>query len=171
MVTESILRLAVRMKLEGIVRTGACTGSDVQKLHVMLSVAEALEEPEAEGQMRIAALAADDPEGIFALPDFADLSQRLDALGGGGDALRKRLRLPSAATSEPLRQARGLVVLGAARSNVMALAALETGLDTDAFANACRQDVADGFHGRMVATVAEATIANAIFPVQTEVGR
>lgn len=162
-------RLAVERGCEGVVLAGARDGAEVQKIDVILSAAEAVAGSPL-GGTAIVALAGDHPSGVMALASFAGKSSRLLALGGGGEALRRALRLESLSAG-PVRQARGLLALAAAQAGVAALAGAEPGLSPDAFEAACRRDRADGFAGKLVATPEEAAVANAVFADQGAGGR
>lgn len=158
--TDSV-REAAECGLAGIVLGKAREGADLQRLDVMLSAAEALS-GQPVGGMGIVALAADHPAGVLALSGFAGKSPRLVALGGGGDTLRHALGLADR-EAEPLRQARGLLVLAAAMAGVPALAGAEAGLARGDFATLCRRDRDQGFRGKFVTSEEEARIVNAIF--------
>lgn len=153
-------RLAVETGLGGVILPGPCRGADVQRLDVMLSAAEAVA-GRAVGEMRIVALATDHPAGVLALDSFSGKSPRLLALGGAGRRLAAALSLEDPA-AEPIRQARGLLVLAAAAAGVAALADSQSGPDFEA---ACHRDRADGFSGKIATTADEAAVINAVFRV------
>lgn len=159
--TADSIRRAAASGLAGIVLGNAREGADLQRVDVLLSAAEALSGRPV-GGMGIVARAADHPAGVLALSSFADKSPRLVALGGGGDTLRHALGLASR-EAEPLRQARGLLVLAAAAAGVPALAGAEAGLAPEDFEALCRRDRDQGFHGKFVTSDEEARIVNAVF--------
>ena len=163
------LQRATDAGLGGILLEGPCDGTDIQKVDVLLSVAEAMAGRPV-GAASIIALAGEHPQSVPMPGDLKARSTRLIGIGGPGHGLRAALSLPSL-DAEPILQARGLTVLSAAAAGLAAIAALEPGLTETAFEAACRKDRADGFAGKLVATVTEAAIANRVFAGHSTNGR
>lgn len=165
----ALLQEAASRGVHGLLLADAACGADAQRLDVLLSVAEAVAETVV-GQMRIAALPGNFPAGVAGLESFAGKSARLFALGGAGEALQRELLLEST-ESEPVRQARGRLVLAAAQAGVAALADASPFVSEDAFLSACQRDRADGFRAKLVRDAREAAIANRVFATQGAAGR
>lgn len=145
--SEADLDGVVAPGLAGIFLEGCEGRADVQQLATRLAVREtALGLPE--GCLRIVALAAQTPAGVFSLGDYRGASLRLTALAldetslPGGDAARG--------------VARALLALGAAAAGVPALLATPGAGDGD-FEAACRAASREGFSGVMTPRAGEIT--------------
>ncbi len=165
----ALLQEAALRGVHGMFLADAARGADVQRLDVLLSVAEAVT-GKVMGQIRIAALPGDFPAGVAGLESFTGKSNRLFALGGAGETLQRALNLESA-ESEPVRQARGRLVLAAAQAGVAALADASPFASEDAFLCACQRDRQDGFRAKLVRDAREAAIVNRVFATQGAAGR
>ncbi|MEK4033619.1 aldolase [Methylocystis sp. IM3] len=131
-----------------------CEGvADLQHLSVRLAVREA-EAGLAPGALRIVALAAQTPAGVFALGKYAGASTRLAALAMD-DA-----PLPGGASARAM--ARTLLTLGAAAAGVGALAAAPPSRGS-ALEAGCQAVLRDGFSGLVTAAAGEIPVINRVF--------
>ncbi|MCI4677917.1 aldolase [Rhodoblastus acidophilus] len=149
---------------DGIVLPDATGGRDVQHLGAKLAVREA-ENDLADGSTRILALAADSPAAIFELGSLARAARRLIGIGRDERRLCERLGLAWPLVGdepEPLRVARGLVVLAAAAAGAPAFDSAEPG-EGEAYARACARAARDGFSGKFALTPDQALRINAAF--------
>jgi citrate lyase subunit beta / citryl-CoA lyase len=143
--SEADLDALVAPGLDGVFVEGCEGRADVQRLAARLAVREAASSL-PEGALRIVALAAQTPAGIFALGEYEGASPRLAALAMDETAL------PGGAASRGV--ARALLVLGAAAAGVPALD-IAPRARGGALEEACRAAARDGFSGFMTPRVGE----------------
>lgn len=143
--SEADLDAVVVPGLGGVFLEGCDGRADVQQLAARLAAREAAQGL-PEGALRIIALAAQTPAGVFSLGNYRGASPRLAALAMD-DA-----PLPGGGATRGV--ARALLALGAAAA---ALPALDSAPDVegDAFEEACRAVGREGFFGLMTTRAAE----------------
>lgn len=142
--SEADLEAVVAPGLDGVFLE-ACDGrADLQQLAARLAVWEA-KRALPEGRLRIVALAAQTPTGVFALGRYKNASPRLSALAMD-DA-----PLPGSAAPGV---ARALLALAAAAAGVPALAAAPD-VEGCALEEACRAAGREGFAGLMTPRASE----------------
>ncbi|MCM2474846.1 hypothetical protein HGO38_15300 [Rhizobium sp. CG5] len=133
----------------GVILGGVTAAAELQRLDVMLSVAEVrLGRPE--GATAIVALCGDTPAGVLAAQQCrSETSARLAALGFDGRRLAQALRLPAPAhgTAQPnaIAVARGLVQLAAASAQLGCLDWIDPPLEGERLREACRAARDEGF--------------------------
>jgi citrate lyase subunit beta/citryl-CoA lyase len=149
---EDVAALAIA-GVDGFFLEGCEGRVDVQQLSVRLAAREA-EAELAPGALRIVALAAQTPAGVFALGDYAGASSRLAALAMDDAAL------PAGAAARAM--ARTLLALGAAAAEVGALDAAPTSRGS-ALEAACQSVRRDGFSGLVTAAAGEIPVINRVF--------
>lgn len=115
---EAELDAAAPLAPAGVFLRGCGSRAELQQLSVKLAVREA-EARLPEGALRIVAWAAQTPDAIFALGNYAGASQRLSALVFDAPALAAALGVP--AGSPTIGAARAQLALGAAAAGVPAL--------------------------------------------------
>ncbi len=139
--------------LDGVVMQ-ACEGrADVQQLSQRLAVLEAAADLPA-GSVKIIALAAQTPVGVFALGDYRGASSRLAALA------MDETPLPGGAAARTA--ARTLLALGAAAAGALALD-ISPSTRGNALEDACRAIRREGFSGLMTASAGEIPVINRAF--------
>lgn len=129
----------VAPELDGVFLEGCVGRADVQKLAARLAVREAALGLPA-GRLRIVALAAQTPGGVFGLHGYRDATPRLAALA------MDEAPLPGGAAARAV--ARSLLALAAAAAGVPALD-IAPRAKGGALEEACRAAGRDGFHGLM----------------------
>ncbi len=139
--------------VEGFFLEGCEGPADLQQLSIRLAVREA-EAGLPSNALRIVALAAQTPAGVFALGDYAGASTRLAALAID-DA-----PLPGGAPARAM--ARTLLALGAAAAGVAALDAAPPSRGS-ALEASCQAVRRDGFSGLVTAAAGEIPIINRVF--------
>ncbi|MGJ0509668.1 MAG: aldolase/citrate lyase family protein [Methylocystis sp.] len=150
---EEELAALVIPGLDGVM-LGGCEGrADVQQLSVRLSALEAAADMPA-GAVKIIALAAQTPAGVFALTGYAGASSRLAALA------MDETPLPGGAAARAT--ARTLLALAAAASGARALDAAPPARGS-ALEEACRAIRRDGFCGLMTASAGDIPVINRAF--------
>lgn len=133
----------------GVILCGMSSCADIQRLDVMLSVAEARLGRTA-GATAILALCGDNPAGVLAAQQCrSESSARLAAFGFDGQRLARALCLPAPAHGTALPNAivvaRGLLQLAAASAQLGCLDRLDAQLSGDRLAEACRAAFDEGF--------------------------
>ena len=144
---DTRLSIIVPARPDGLVLCGVKNGADLQRIDVMLSVAEASAGHEP-GETAILAVIGDNPAGLLDAASFAGRTQRLQAIGRNPAALAAALgiaELPANSGDSAISLSRGLTVLAAANAHVAALDWLDPALNGEALSEACRRARADGF--------------------------
>lgn len=131
---------AIGKRPAGVIVTDLSNGSELQRIDVALSVAEAVAGLEA-GMTAIIGMCGDNAAGLLASSSFAGKSRRLAALGRNTDRLAQSLF--SDRQHEPFTG--GLTVLAAAAAGVPAIDWLDPSLSGDDLPEACNKARADGF--------------------------
>lgn len=151
--SEADLDAVAAPGLAGVFLEGCGGRADVQQLAARLAVREAaLGLPE--GDLRIIALAAQTPAGVFSLGDYGGASPRLAALA------MDEAPLPGGVAARGV--ARALLVVGAAAAGLPALDVAPRA-EGGAFEEACRAVGREGFAGLMTPHAEEVpTIARAL---------
>lgn len=133
---------------DGLIVCGVRNGADLQKMDVILSVAEAVAGLEA-GATALIAIIGDNPAGLLDAGSLADRTPRLKAIGRNATALAATLGIhgpaPAPGTDSAVSLSRGLTVLAAAKAGVAALDWIEPALEGEALIEACGRARADGF--------------------------
>ncbi|MBB3974951.1 citrate lyase beta subunit [Rhizobium azooxidifex] len=162
--SEATLRAAVRLKPFALALMGCRSGADVQRLDVLLSVAEAIEGV-APGTTRILAWT----DGILPAPfddaGFDGKSARLSGLVWDWRALARllgasRCRNDDGAWTHAFASARTATLMSAKVAGVPVYEVAEGGSD---FAADCRRARADGFDGRVAVAAGQLAIINQAF--------
>lgn len=151
---------------EGIMLAGIEDGADIQKLDVLLSVQEATSGIEA-GRTSIVGL-CETASGILAAGNYRARSKRLEALAWSSTALAKHLAASrvvddSSRLTDPLRQARAMIRLGAAAAGVAAIDCGDTVPDENLIRKACEEARADGFAGMITVDPMRVAVINETF--------
>lgn len=158
---EKGAELAVQLNANSVLLTGARSGADIQRLDVILRVAEVRTGAIA-GSTGIVALASS--AGILAASSFRRCSTRLRALGweAQGDPL-----------SDTARLARVTIGLAASAAGVVALDSVSPVGDEAAFQSECLVARQNGFTGKLSRQHHQISIINRIFTDQASpsVGR
>lgn len=139
--------------LDGVVLQGCEGRADVQQLSLRLAAREAAADLPA-GAVKIVALAAQTPAGVFALGGYQGASARLAALA------IDETPLPGGAAARAV--ARTLLALGAAAAGALALD-ISPGARGNALEDACRAIRREGFSGLMTASAGEIPVINRAF--------
>jgi citrate lyase subunit beta/citryl-CoA lyase len=156
--TEAAVELAVRAGADSVLLEGARGGIDVQRLDVLLRVAESKAGRPAY-DTSIVALA--DAAGILAAASFQRCSRRLTGLGW---------HIQGAAVSDTVRLARGTIALAAAAAGVMAMDAVSDTTDEAGFRSACIAARNGGFHAKLSRLTVQIPTINQVFSDQLPVG-
>lgn len=160
------LRHTIADGAAGIALTGCRTGADIQRLAVLLSVAEA-EENLAEGSTPILAIT----DGILPAPvspqSFFGKTARLAGLVWDQRGLVKTLGVVPARTANgewttPFAAARAAVLLAAAAAGIPAYDSASD-LNGEAFTADCVRSRDDGFFGRLASDPAQMAIIQTIY--------
>ncbi|PJI42696.1 MAG: hypothetical protein CTR54_09380 [Rhizobium sp.] len=132
----------------GLIVTGVRNGVDLQRIDVMLSVAEAIAGRE-HGATALLAIIGDNPAGPLDAGSLAGKMPRLGAIGRNATALAAALGIerhsPAPSASSAVSLSRGLTVLAAAKAGVAALDWIDPALEGEALIEACGRARADGF--------------------------
>lgn len=135
---------------DGLLVSGVRSGADLQRIDVILSVAETVS-GQAPGETAILAIIGDNPAGLLDAGSLAGRTPRLKAIGCNATALAAALGIhgPSQASSadNAVSLSRSLTVLAAAKAGVAALDWLDPALEGTALSEACARARADGFGG------------------------
>lgn len=162
--SEGTLRAAVRLRPFALALMDCRSGADVQRLDVLLSVAEAVEGV-ASGTTRILAWT----DGLLPAPfdgaGFRGKSARLSGLVWDWRALARllgasRCRNDNGAWAHAFASARTATLMSAKVAGVPAYEVAEGGSD---FAADCRRARADGFDGRVAVAAGQLAIINQAF--------
>ncbi len=162
----SALRRALAGGLTGVALAGCRRGADVQRLAVLLSVAEA-EEDRPEGSCPILAVT----DGILPAPagaeGFAGSSARLAGLVWDHAALARTLgaedcRAADGAWTAPFAAARAAVLLSARAADLRAYDSA-CPLAGENFVEDCRRSRADGFFGRLAQVPEQIPVIESIY--------
>jgi citrate lyase beta subunit len=160
------LRQDIAAGATGIALTGCRTGADIQRLAVLLSVAEA-EENLAEGSTPILAIT----DGILPAPvspqSFLGKTTRLAGLVWDERGLVKTLGVVPARTANgewsiPFAAARAAALLAAAAAGIPAYDS-PSDLTGEAFLADCKRSSDDGFFGRLASDKAQMAIIQTIY--------
>jgi len=165
---DADLDAIVPARPDGVVLPKSAGGSDVTRLSAMLRAREALSD-QADGAIRILAIATESPAALFALGTYAGASARLSALAWGAEDLSaaigaEAIRDAEGRFTDPYRLARALCLAGASAAGVLAIDGVFTrfrdgaGLEQEALA-ACR----DGFAGKLAIHPDQVGIINRVF--------
>ncbi|MBV2185832.1 MAG: hypothetical protein KUL88_14975 [Rhizobium sp.] len=145
---DTRLSIIVPARPDGLVLCGVKNGADLQRIDVMLSVAEASAGHEP-GETAILAVIGDNPAGLLDAASLAGRTQRLQVIGRNPAALAAAIGI---AEQSPVRSgdgaialSRGLTLLAATNAGVAALDWLDPALNGEALSEACRRARADGF--------------------------
>lgn len=133
---------------DGLIVTGVKNGADLQRMDVILSVAEAVAGQDP-GKTVILAIIGDNPAGLLDAGSLAGRTPRLKAIGRNATALAAALgiddRSPAPGADSAVSLSRGLTVLAAAKAGVAALDWIAPALEGQALIKACARARADGF--------------------------
>lgn len=133
---------------DGLIVTGVRNGADLQRMDVMLSVAEAVAGLE-HGATALLAIIGDNPAGLLDAGSLAGRTPRLKVIGRNATALAAALEIerhsPAPGADNAVSLSRGLTVLAAAKAGVAALDWIDTTLEGEALIEACARARADGF--------------------------
>ncbi|MDX3978855.1 hypothetical protein [Shinella sp.] len=160
------LRQAIAGGATGIALIGCRTGADIQRLAVLLSVAEA-EENLAEGSTAILAIT----DGILPAPaspqGFSGKTTRLAGLIWDQRSLVKTLGVEPARTANgewppTFAAARAAVLLAAAAAGIPAYDS-DSDLAGEAFLADCERSRADGFFGRLASDPTQMAIIQTVY--------
>lgn len=163
-VAVETLRGAIARGAVGIALSGCRTGADIQRLAVLLSVAEALED-RAEGGTSILALT----DGILPAPlsaeSVANKTPRLAALVWDKKVLAKNLGVADDHNGDwtgALAAASAAVLLTAAAAGVPAYDAASE-RDADSFAADCQRSRGAGFFGRVALNEPQVSVIETVY--------
>lgn len=163
---EDAIRRAVAIRPDGIALAGCLRGADVQRLDVLLSVAEA-EADMAPGILPVLALT----DGLLPSPrsehGFTGKSPRLGGLVWDWQALQRltgaaRVRDEAGRWTDAFAAARGAVLLSAKAAGLRAYDAFDP-LSPTGLEHACRASRLDGFDGVLVRRAADVAIVKNVF--------
>lgn len=133
---------------DGLIVTGVRNGADLQKMDMMLSVAEAVAGLE-HGATALLAIIGDNPAGLLDAGSLAGRTPRLKVIGRNATVLAAALgtgdRSPAPGDDSAVSLSRGLTVLAAAKAGVAALDWIAPALEGQALIEACVRARADGF--------------------------
>jgi citrate lyase beta subunit len=133
---------------DGLIVTGVRNGVDLQRIDVMLSVAEAVAGLE-HGATALLAIIGDNPAGLLDAGSLAGRTPRLKAIGRNATVLAAALgtgdRSSAPGDDSAVSLSRGLTVLAAAKAGVAALDWIDPALEGEALSEACARARADGF--------------------------
>ncbi|WP_454746066.1 hypothetical protein [Ciceribacter selenitireducens] len=133
---------------DGLIVTGVRNGADLQRMDVMLSVAEAVAGLE-HGATALLAIIGDNPAGLLDAGSLAGRTPRLKAIGRNATMLAAALgtddHSPAPGGDSAVSLSGGLTVLAAAKAGVAALDWIDPGLEGEALSEACARARADGF--------------------------
>ncbi|NKN37788.1 hypothetical protein HFC70_15660 [Agrobacterium sp. a22-2] len=151
----------------GVILCGITVGADIQRLDVMLSVAEA-RLGRAAGTTAILALCGDNPAGVLAAQQgHAETSARLAALGFHAGRLARALRLPApnpgTALPNAITVARGLLQLAATSARLGCFNWLDPHLSGDRLAETCKTARDEGFAALVGSSTDQIEAINAAF--------
>ncbi|MBW8446167.1 MAG: hypothetical protein K0M49_11100 [Arenimonas sp.] len=160
------LEILVPARPDGIVLSSVADGSDLQRLDVALSVAEAMAGREP-GATPLIAMIGDNASGLLALASFAGRTPRLRAVGRAARALAAELRMEGSPNQQgdaaPVTLSRGLTLLGAAKAQVAALDWLDPTLTGHDLERACAAARRDGFSALITETPDQLTAIAAAY--------
>ena len=160
------LRSAIAAGAAGIALAGCRTGADIQRLAVLLCVAEA-EEDREDGSLMILGLT----DGLLPAPGapqgFAGKSPRLAGLVWDWAALARTLGLSRSRTERgewtaPFAAARAATVLAAAAAGVPAYDSASD-IGEEDFALSCARSRDDGFYGRIATNADQASLIETVY--------
>ncbi|MBC7150029.1 MAG: hypothetical protein H5U22_11660 [Rhizobium sp.] len=133
---------------DGLIVTGVGNGADLQRIDVMLSVAEAVAGLE-HGATALLAIIGDNTAGLLDAGSLAGRTPRLKAIGRNATVLAAALgtgdRSSAPGDDSAVSLSRGLTVLAAAKAGVAALDWIDPALEGEALSEACARARADGF--------------------------
>ncbi len=146
---------AVAAGAEAVALRGVRAGADLQRLDVVLSVAEA-EQGRPMGSTAILAFIGDNPAGLLAAGSFAAMTPRLSMLGWHGGRLATALGQGPDADQTFGTLARSTTLMAAAAAGVAALDWMDPRLEGAALQRHLAGTAADGFAWVLIST-AQAT--------------
>ncbi|WP_146086573.1 hypothetical protein [Ciceribacter selenitireducens] len=142
------LAIVIPARPDGLIVTGVRNGADLQRMDVMLSVAEAVAGQDPGGTV-ILAIVGDNPAGLLDAGSLAGRTPRLMAIGRNAAVLAATFGIerhsPAPGASSAVSLSGGLTVLAAAKAGVAALDWLDPALEGEALGEACARARADGF--------------------------
>lgn len=158
---------------DGIMLPKAEGGTDVARLHAMLSVEEA-QAGLADGQTEILVVATETASAVFNLGTYGNASPRLKGITWGAEDLSADIG--AAATREadgrftsPFTFARNLCLFGAVAAGVTPIDTVYTNFrDLDGLKAECEEAVRDGFLGKMAIHPAQVDVINEAFTPSDE---
>jgi citrate lyase subunit beta/citryl-CoA lyase len=151
--TEAAVEIAIQYGAASVVLAGTRNGAEVQKLDMVLRVAE-IRAGTVPGKTEIIGLA--NAAGILASSGFARCSPRLKAVGweGGYDPL-----------SDTARVAAATIALAASVAGVAAIDTISPTSDAAAFLSECERARINGFSGKFCRSVDQIPIINRASPM------
>lgn len=142
------LTIVIPARPDGLLVSGVKNGADLQRMDVMLSVAEAVAGQDPGGTV-VLAIVGDNPAGLLDAGGLAGRTPRLGAIGRNAAVLAATLGIerhsPAPSASSAVSLSRGLTVLAAAKAGVAALDWIDPALEGEALSEACARARADGF--------------------------
>jgi citrate lyase subunit beta/citryl-CoA lyase len=155
-----LIAAAVATGISGVMLSSPETAADIQKLDVMLSVAEA-KAGRALGKTQIVAMIGDNAAGILSTRNLAGCSSRLSALSWN---MSKILEATGAgAESRLVQTVQSLTVLAASACKIIAIDTAHHTQDMDVFRAMCEKAKAEGFSGKIAVSRPQLDIINAVF--------
>lgn len=133
---------------DGLIVSGVRNGADLQRIDVLLSVAEAVAGQDP-GKTALLAIIGDNPAGPLDAGSLANRTPRLKAIGRNAATLAAALGIdgPSQAQGavSAVQLSCGLTILAAAKAGVAALDWIDPALEGQTLSEACARARADGF--------------------------
>lgn len=149
------LEILVPARPDGIVLSGVADGTELQRLDVALSVAEATAGREP-GETPLIAMIGDNASGLLSVAGFAGRTPRLMAIGCAVTSLAAELGIDGSLARQgepaPVALSRGLTLLGAAKARVAALDWLDPSLEGSDLERACIAARRDGYSALITET-------------------
>lgn len=165
--TSALLETLVPSHPDGFALAGTVEPADIQHLHVLLSVSEAMEGL-AQESIALAAFFSHAP-----INTFAGVSSRLMALGWSAEDLAyllgaSRMHDRSGALTDAFRQARAGVLLAASQAGLEAIDAASGIFSTNRLSRDCMEASADGFTGKAAWSPRQVSAINHAFSPSPE---
>lgn len=163
---ETLIDEIMRGKPEGIMLADA-TGPEIQHLHVLLDVQEALHGLES-GIIKIAALS-----GNIGATEFAGFSDRLIALGWSAQSLMdqlgaQRMHDNQGFLTDAFRIARSSILTAASEAHIEVIDTLSGLISTERLLRDAREAAADGFTGKFTMSPRQVSAINHAFSPRPE---
>lgn len=159
---------AIKAGAAGILLENVSGGADLQQMHVMLGVAEAICSRPDEN-VKILAMPGDNPAGLLRLAELPGKTPRLSAVGWDRHALAEacwQAQRTDASLSDLERNARASILLAAAACGVQAVEAGYGSPDAGLQEQRLIDAYADGFRGAIVCSGQQLDAARRVFSVQ-----